>query len=284
MLKTLFDMIWLLLKWPLYIICGIVILFYLIVFLHLLYQIVIKKKRFKKPKHNHNIKRHPLKDICYEFPHRMACDILERNPDRFPYYGVILLEGRQGAGKTSSMCEFARLMKRQYPQSMILSNIGFDYRDERLTHWEKLLNYGNGELGTIVMIDEIQNWFNSKDSKDFPPDMLTTITTNRKNKRIVLGTCQQFYMVSKDIRTQVTELRRCKTFFGCLTFVIRLQPKVESDGSILGYKFLGIYFFAHDKDLRQCYNTDEMVYRLSEVGFNERPPEVKVDMSQFRYS
>lgn len=282
MLKTLFDMIWVLLKWPLYIICGIVVIFYLIVFLHLLYQIVVKKKRFKKAMHNHNVKRHPFKDLFFEFPHRLACDILERDPDRFPYHGVILFEGRQGAGKTSAMCEFARHMKRQYPKSKCISNIGFKYRDERLTHWKQLLEYVNGIFGVIVKIDEIQNWFNSKDSKDFPPDMLTTTTTNRKNKRIILGSCQQFYMVAKDIRTQVTELRRCKTFFGCLTFVIRLQPKVESDGSILGYKFLGFYFFAHDKDLRECYDTDEMVYRLAKVGFNERAPEVRVDMSQFR--
>ncbi|MBE5879854.1 MAG: AAA family ATPase [Lachnospiraceae bacterium] len=282
MLKTLFNMIWMLLKWPLYIICAIIVFFYLIVFLHLLYQIVVKKKRPKKAKSKHNYKRKPLKDLFWYFPQQCALDMLNKNPDAFPYQGVIIFEGRQGYGKTISMMEFTRLMQLQYPDVKCLCNISYEYRDGALTHWRQLLKYENGEEGVIVDIDEIQNWFNSKDSKDFPPEMLTTITTNRKNARIVCGTAQQFYMIAKDIRTQTTEVRSCRTFMGCLTFVIRKFPIVESDGTIRGYKYLGMYFFAHKPVLRESYDTKEMVDRLADVGFNERPPEVKVDMSQFR--
>lgn len=282
MLNMLFEYIWLLLKWPCYIILSLMIIFYLLVYLHVGYQLLINKQRFKKPKNKHTFKRHPLKDIFWNLPKQISLDIFNKDPDDFPYQGIIIFEGRQGYGKTISMIEYTRFMQNKYPLSKCICNIQYDKRDEALTHWKQLLTYDNDRLGVIVDIDEIQNWFNSKDSKDFPPEMLTTVTTNRKNTRIILGTAQQFYMIAKDIRTQCTEVRSCRTLFGCLTFVLRREPHVESDGIITGYKFKGLYFFAHTPELRNSYDTREMVYRLAEVGFNERPPEVKIDMSQFR--
>ena len=44
----------------------------------------------------------------------------------------------------------------------------------------------NGINGVIVVMDELQNWFSSNDSKNFPPEMLSVITQNRKNRRMVL--------------------------------------------------------------------------------------------------
>lgn len=76
-----------------------------------------------------------------------------------------------------------------------------------------LMSYKNGIQGVIVSIDELQNWFSSNDSKNFPPEMLEVITQNRKNRRIILGTSQNFYLLAKAIRSQATEVRRCSTLF-----------------------------------------------------------------------
>lgn len=55
-----------------------------------------------------------------------------------------------------------------------------------------LINYKNGIKGVIVLMDELQNWFSSNDSKNFPPEMLQVITQNRKNRRVILGTVKTF--------------------------------------------------------------------------------------------
>lgn len=282
MLTSLLNMLWFLVKWPIYILFGIVLLFYVVVTVHILFQFVVKKRRFKKPEFNHRFKRHPVKDVVWNFPKQIALDFYDRNPDAFPYKGVIIFEGPQGAGKSCAMMEFATFMKKQYPGAKIACNIDYSLKDANLTDWKMLLTYVNGELGVIDIIDELQNWFNSKDSKDFPPDMLNFITQMRKNRRIVLGTAQSFYMISKDIRTQTSEVRTCRTFMNCLTFVIRRVPHIDSAGEVVRWSFKGIYFFAHTPELRNCYDTYEIVNRVVKVGYNERPVDVKVDMSQFR--
>lgn len=278
MLHNLITTFWDLLKIPFYVFAFVVLFFYVLVFLHIFYQFIFKKKRPKKAQSVHKFKRHPLKAVFYDFPKQIALDFFSRNPDAFPYQGVIIFEGRQGYGKTISMMEYARFMQKKYPLSKCCCNINYDLRDSQLTDWKQLLSFVNGEYGVIDILDEMQNWFNSKDSKDFPPEMLSVVTQNRKNRRIILGTAQQFYMLAKDIRTQCTEVRSCRTFLGCLTFVVRREPHVESDGTITGYTFKGIYFFAHTPELRNSYDTYEVVNRAVEVGYQERR---NVDLSVY---
>lgn len=125
-------------------------------------------------------------------------------------------------------------------------------------------------------MDELQNWFSSNDSKNFPPEMLSVITQNRKNRRIILGTSQVFNMLAKAIRTQTTEVRRCTTLLGCLTLVRRLEPILDSEGNVVEWKKKGFYFFAHDKKLRESYDTWKVIERFKNVGFQKREivPEV----------
>ena len=101
--------------------------------------------------------------------------------------------------------------------------------NDDLDHWSKLINYKNGIYGVIAVLDETQNWFASNKSRNFPPEMLQVIIQNRKNRRIILGTAQNFYLLAKAIRSQTTEVRRCATFFGCLTLVRRFEPILDSE-------------------------------------------------------
>ena len=112
----------------------------------------------------------------------------------------------------------------------MIGNLNYKFQDDELKDWKQIIDYKNDKKGVIIQIDEIQNWFNSKASKDFPPEMTQVVTTNRKQRRVIMGTAQRFYMIAKDIRTQVTEVRNCTTLFGCLTIVHRQQPIINADG------------------------------------------------------
>lgn len=185
----------------------------------------------------------------------------------FGYKGLVIFEGRQGSGKTISMIQFARQMQQEYPRSKCITNLGYTKQDDELNHWRKLTDYSNDKYGVICVMDELQNWFSSNQSKDFPPEMLQVITQNRKNRRIILGTSQNFYLLAKAIRSQCTEIRQCTTLLGCLTIVRRLEPILDSDGNVKEHKLLGFYFYVHDKDLRESYDTYKVIESLSKSGF-----------------
>ena len=196
--------------------------------------------------------------------------MFDRDPESFRHSGLIIFEGRQGRGKTIAMVQCAREMQEEYPKSICLSNLDYKGQDEELDNWTKLLEVSNDKYGVIALLDETQNWFSSNQSKDFPPEMLSVITQNRKNRRVILGTAQNFYLLAKAIRSQATEVRRCATILGALTIVRRVEPILNSDGNVVKWKHRGIYFFVHDKKLRDCYDTYHVIESLSKSGFQPR--------------
>ena len=121
------------------------------------------------------------------------------------------------------MIRDTRNLQTEYPKCKVIGNLDYKFQDDELKDWQQIIDYKNNKKGVIIQIDEIQNWFNSKASKDFPMEMTQIVTTNRKQRRVIMGTAQRFYMVAKDIRTQVTEVRNCTTLFGCLTMQRQVQ-------------------------------------------------------------
>lgn len=266
------------LKYPLYffLICILLILiscaFYYV-------KGLLKGKRV--PKGNRRRLRKPslLEKIFILMPKQYIEDLFSRPADFFPYQGMIIFEGRQGSGKTISMVRYMKDMQYEFPDALCTTNLAYTDENKPLKTWTMLIDYKNGYKGVIVAMDELQNWFSSNDSKNFPPEMLSLITQNRKNRRIILGTSQNFYLLAKAIRSQATEVRRCATYFGCLTVVRRLEPILDSEGNVVEWKKRGIYCFVHDKELRDSYNTWKVIENLRKSGFKDnvsRENDVKI--------
>lgn len=261
--------VFLILKYPLYFILTCFVIFFFSVCVNIAIEL-IKGKRFKKGNSKRVKKKGFFRRIFIDTPHQYVIDMFDRDPDFFPYQGLIIFEGRQGAGKTIGMIEFAMRMQNERPLAKCITNLGYKYENTKLKNWRMLLNYKNGINGVIVVMDELQNWFSSNDSKNFPPEMLSVITQNRKNRRIILGTSQNFYLLAKAIRSQATEVRRCTTLLGCLTIVRRFEPILDSEGIVVEWKNRGMYFFVHDKKLRDSYDTYKVIENLSKSGFKEQ--------------
>lgn len=273
-----FKGIWAIFKYPIYLILICIGLFILLVLINIVLEL-IKGKRFKTGEH-HIVKKHNFfRRIFIDFPHQFVLDFFDRDPEFFKYQGLIIFEGRQGAGKTISMIEFAMRMQEEYPLSKCTSNLGYIYENNKLKDWRMLMNYKNGKKGVIVIMDELQNWFSSNDSKNFPPEMLGVITQNRKNRRIILGTSQNFYLLAKAIRSQATEVRRCTTLLGALTIVRRAEPILDSEGNVAEWKKRGMYFFVHNKKLRDSYDTYKVIENLSKSGFKEPLPDMSTNIT-----
>ena len=205
-------------------------------------------------------------------PKQMVEDFLSRPADFFRPQGLIIFTGRQGRGKTVAMAEYILHLQSCYPKSKCITNFDFKQQDDALIHWKQLIDYKNEHMGVIVGMDELQNWFSCNQSKNFPPEMLGVITQNRKNRRVILGTSQNFYLLAKAIRSQATEVRECMTLAGCFTIVRCREPILDDKGDVKEWKARGWYWFTHTPKIRNSYDTYKVIESLSESGFIERKP------------
>lgn len=265
LLKSFVDI----LKYPIFFIIGFIGLVFLLIAINIII-LLLKGKRFKKGNRNIVKRRSIIRRLLFDAPKRVAEDIIDRDPEFFRHQGCVIFTGRQGYGKSIGMVEYAMRMQEEYPLAKCISNIAYKYQDDELKHWTQLVDYKNGKRGLIVIMDELQNWFSSNQSKNFPPEMLSVITQNRKNRRIILGTSQSFHLLAKAIRTQATEVRECMTIFGAITFVRRREPILDASGDVVEWKNRGFYFFVHNKKLRDAYDTWQVTESLAKSGFQEK--------------
>lgn len=270
---NLIKMLVVFLKYPFYAILIIFALFSFLISVNVVIGLA-HGRRFKKGQHNVVKKKSFFRRLLIDFPHQFTDDLFDRDPEFFKYQGLIIFEGRQGSGKTMSMVEFILRMQEEYPLAKVTTNFGLIGQDKELKDWKMLIDFINDKLGVIVGMDELQNWFSSNDSRNFPPEMLGIVTQNRKNRRIIFGTSQNFYLLAKAIRSQATEVRRCTTLFGCLTIVKRVEPILDSEGNVQEWKNRGMYFFVHNKELRNAYDTYRVIENLRKSGFKEQTQEV----------
>lgn len=261
---------------PLFAIIALISVLLVIYFLIAL----IKGKRLKKGSHVKTKRPGFLVNLFVNFPRRYIQDVFDKDPEFFTHQGCIVFTGRQGYGKTVAMVEQCMRWQKEYPKAKCISNLAYTHEDAVLDHWYRLVDYKNGIRGVIAMIDEMQNWFSSNQSKNFPPEMLEVVTQNRKNRRVIMGTAQCFNRLAKPLREQVTEVRKCITFCGCVTFVHRVIPELNAAGDVAKWKHRSFYYFVHTDEIRNSYDTYKVIEALKESGFQDPKPEVTVKMIQ----
>lgn len=240
------------------------------VFMILLFLIVefFRGSRFQKRKVKSKYKkRHILLLLFIDFPLAFVRDLYSRNPNAMREHGIYVFCGEQGSGKTISAVQFSRTLKQKYPMIKVRSNISIDWQDGVINDLSDLVFVHNGDIGQIDFIDEIQNSFSSNESKNFPPEMLSEITQERKQHKIIVATSQVFTRMAKPLREQTRYLCLPVTLFGCFTVVRIYRPQLDDTGSMIAKKFVRMYCFVHDNELRNSYNTFEKVKRMTVSGF-----------------
>jgi len=100
-------------------------------------------------------------------------------------------------------------------------------RVHEYTGIDSLLKYENGYEGVLFFIDEIHLEFNSLESKNIPIEVMIEVSQQRKQRKHIVGTSQQFLRLAKPLREQVKNLVICRKMFGCL------QNNILVDGSTI---------------------------------------------------
>lgn len=277
-LNMIINFLWFVMKWGIIIISPII----LMVCFYFLYWFIrgkrLKKRSVPLPKPHYSRKGffHSLKLLLIDFPRRLALDIYERDPDAFGVFGLHFFCGEQGAGKSVAAVHFMKCIKEKYPLATARSNISLNFQDGIIEDPNDLL-IEDGITGQINFVDEIQNWFNSLESKNMPPEVCGEICQQRKQAKCLIGTSQVFYRMAKQLREQCTFLYEPLTFFNCLTFVRVYKPKITEDGSVDKKILKRVYFFVHDDELRNAYDTYEKVKRITMKGFKPKTEQLGND-------
>ena len=247
--------------------------FLLIVFIiwfSIFFLFVGKKYKYKLPKKQVFKEDSKVKMILFDFPIRFWEDRFNYVPGTFEEKGFHLVCGEQGSGKTTFAVWYLLRMQEQYPKLKVKTNCFYKYEDERLKSANDLIFSNNGVYGEIDFIDEVQNWFNSLESRDFPIEMLQEISQQRKQHKMIIGTSQVFNRVAKPLREQVNWLYLPITLFGCLTIVSKVKCQLNNDGELKDTVPSRIYMFVHTDKLRDAFDTYHKIEYLSKGGLKQK--------------
>lgn len=266
---------WNFLFWCFLIIFIILSPFLVSMFIYFLYFYFIKGMRFKEGEYRYIGYGSKLKRLFIEFPKQYIIDRFNRDPDHFNEYGVHIIAGKQGSGKSITLTYMLLRYQKMYPKLIVKTNYYYEFENARIGHWKDIINGTNGIYGEIDVLDEIQNWFNSLQSKDFPVEMLTEITQQRKQTKMILGTAQVFNRIAKPIREQTYMLYEPTTIFGCLTIVRKYEVSTDVSGITDTKKYRGLFFFVHNEEIRNSFDTYRKIMNLSEEGFKEENSQIR---------
>jgi hypothetical protein len=229
-------------------------------------------KGYKLPKSNSTYKpRGILRRLLIDFPCQFWKDKFNRDPNGFNEYGVHLFCGEQGSGKTTAVVDLLIKLKKKYPLLKIRTNFSYANQDDEVYDWKDLCKNENGIYGQVEVIDEIQTWFSSSQSKDFPPQMLQEVSQQRKQRKMIVGTAQIFGRIGKPIREQTTYVYCPMTIFGCITIVRVSKPHYYDDETYKFKRYIRRYFFIHDDAIRNAFDTYKKIEGMVRSGFTLRP-------------
>jgi len=198
-------------------------------------------------------------------------------------YGIEGYFGLPGAGKTMAMTERLRRYREKYDNKIIImTNYYCKYQDEEFKHWKQLLREYDKPL--VLAWDEVQNEFNSRNFKNFPVELLTMLTQNRKgNGKQILYSAQRWDRVDKVFRELTIYAHDCKTLFGRLTRVKKyhwedyiMKNDITNVDKKMKIRPISVHSFVQDDELRSSYDSYKMLESARSKEYMTREEIVKL--------
>lgn len=191
----------------------------------------------------------------------------------FNYYGITCFIGMFGHGKTLSMTQEAvKIYNRFGDKVRFISNYKLNYIPYiPLINFNQLVDIGEEEdskyIGTVVLIDEIENVLSHRNFANFPLALCHTITQQRKKRVVIYCSAQRFFMIDKIWRSITTFVVDCNKYW-------RFQHQEYYDAwdleNAMNYKLIqrlyNSWWFVKNKDYK-AYDTSEMIKKGTAEDF-----------------
>lgn len=201
------------------------------------------------------------------------------HPNYFKPDGLVVFTGAQGTGKTLSAVNYVENLLEMYPKAILVTNLKlreYPFDNESVfpfKNGDDLSRYNNGELGVIFLIDEIQLYFNSLQSKNINPDVMVQISQQRKQRKHIVATSQVFGRMAKPLREQFSSVLVCKNFFGFFQFnklVDRDSVEDNDNSTTLKGKVKKRFFWLHSPKYYGRYDTYFVIQQNEFVAEEEK--------------
>lgn len=190
----------------------------------------------------------------------------ERKWEDFNYYGIQMFIGMFGHGKTLSMSHKAQQIydrfgeKVRFISNYELKNIPYI----PLENFSQLVDLGEKEddyVGTVVLIDEVENLLSNRNFANFPLSLMHMLTQQRKKRVYILCSAQRFFMVDKLWRSITTNVYDCEKHWRFQN--MKLYDAWDYENGInpqLLQAQDNIWWFVRDKDYNS-YDTSQMIMK-----------------------
>lgn len=142
---------------------------------------------------------------------------------------------------------------------------------------DDLMRYRNGEKGMIFLIDEIQLYFNSLESKNINMDVMVTISQQRKQRIHIIGTSQVFGRMAKPLREQFNVVVVCDKYFNfiqCNKIVNRDDIQESTDDMHVEGKVMRKCWFIHSPRYYGRYDTYYTISRTKFVSNEQKKGDI----------
>lgn len=185
----------------------------------------------------------------------------KNHPTYFNPEGLLVFSGPQGSGKTLSAVKYVRELSWLYPKIVICSNVDIKGLNPlckfvEYTGIECLTNLENGYEGIVYLIDEIHLEFNSLESKNIPIEVMVEVSQQRKQRKHIVGTTQQYFRLAKPFREQMNTLVLCAKIFNCIQYNKLVDgTKIKEDNGHFTSEVKKKMWFFHTPELYDSYDT-----------------------------
>lgn len=198
-------------------------------------------------------------------------------------YGIYGFFGLPGEGKTISMSRRLNEYREKYGQDIyIMTNYNYDKQDMAFSSWTQLLKTYDKPL--VVAWDEVQNEFSAREYKNFPIQLLTLLTQNRKGHGIqILYTSQRWHFVDKTFRSLTMGCYDCHTWLGRYTYGLCYRPddydqkcntvNVDNKTKI---RAIDNFSFIQTNKERECFDSFKMLESAKQKEYMDREELAKI--------
>lgn len=170
---------------------------------------------------------------------KFRLSFVKNHPDYFYPDGLCIFVGPQGSGKTLSAVNYVYKLLEAYPKSILVSNLkltDYPFDGKRVFLFQNnddFSKHSNGEHGVIFLVDEIQLYLNSLQSKNINLDVVAQISQQRKQRVHIVATSQVFGRMAKPLREQFNSVILCASRLGCfqLNYWVDRDSIEETDNS-----------------------------------------------------
>lgn len=212
------------------------------------------------------------------------------HPDYFYPDGLFCFVGPQGSGKTLSAVNYVYNLMSRYPKCILVTNLmlsKYPFDNERVFPFnnnDDFTRYNNSEYGVIFLIDEIQLYLNSLESKNINMDVMNQMSQQRKQRKHIVCTSQVFSRLAKPLREQFSSVVLCRNYFQFLQknqVIDRDSIDVnKSDDSHLEGRVMMSTWFVHSPIYYKRYDTYYVIDRNKFVSEERK----KVDIYASRFT